>query len=492
MKMRLALVGLASLVISWSVVASAATETEKQIKASSVRTAKAFGVDHGTLMSFAREVRAQAGLVKTAAAGSAADGFVTTCLQGLVNTDDSRSRMLACLEKGVGRTWHLNHLSEITALNAAIVGQISMVESAREQREIQKTYDLLLWLENIVRDIFYNSDPTGELASLLWAKDQGVKNVYLVEMQVEEGDILLNYGAEPISAMIARSPSPYGYYSHAMVVSKERGRLIIVESSSETGVTKRSLREFLGEAHSRVTLLRWRDPSTRAEAVRVISETAYAQLGKKYDMRMDLDMDGPVYCSELAIRSLRAAALHIARSNVAWSKVAPVQGTLYGDRRKEFISRIGIQNSKFVAPSDLVFSPLLEITAQFRSADGLLADARTLGMADAFMRMTDDGASVKPPKDDLSAGLVFLARRLDSALRLTLGRDRQMIPAPEEADSRMIVDLYYLTKKVFPRLQQQVDQKLKPLSISTAFPWDIEGHMMAIFKEDREIRLLFR
>jgi hypothetical protein len=213
------------------------------------------------------------------------------------------------------------------------------------------------------------------------------------KLEFQAGDVILVRGASFASASIARISDVPTSMSHlAMVAIDPNGRLMVVESLLEKGVTYYPVEEYLKlEPLPRAAVFRFFDATIAYRAAQESWKLAMENKAKRipFDLEMDSEEHSKIYCAE-------AVGVAYERATKGTFKFPLHQTSFEKARQTDFFKGIGIAHPNAFAPSDLDVDTRFDLIAEHRDLD-LLAKSR---MYDAILSMLfskfEQGFTYKP------------------------------------------------------------------------------------------------
>jgi hypothetical protein len=176
------------------------------------------------------------------------------------------------------------------------------------------------------------------------------------------------------------------------MVRVRNGQRTTLESLIETGVREFPWKHFSKDQYNTLTVLRWKNPATRAAVSRRASDAAYAyaKKGIDYDTSIDLDSDHKMFCTELVVKS------YLDGSGEAQSRISPNQVVVRSEPAFRHVKNLGVTNRTFVAPGDLLNSDLFEVVGEYRRTEDLYKSWKLFLMGDVFLERIEEGYVVSP------------------------------------------------------------------------------------------------
>jgi hypothetical protein len=190
-----------------------------------------------------------------------------------------------------------------------------------------------------------------------------------------------------------------------------------------------------------------------------IVNCAKSKVGTPYDADMDPVNHGKIFCAELIIACYEELFnLDPVRDSKEIEKAFPTRSNVRDEsgtgRIFEYINKLGVNSKEYIAPGDLLSSPLVQPVAEYRNTDNLLGAWALYFAGQLFMDQMEIGRKV-----DLTAAkevLTFFAGRLnDLAQIVTLG---QYSFVPESfKDDKVLGYLFVMQKKIFDPIMNSVE-----------------------------------
>ncbi len=212
----------------------------------------------------------------------------------------------------------------------------------------------------------------------------------ILDVTVHSGDILVSRGGAPTSALIARGNDFPGNFSHAALVyvDSATGRLSIIESHIEYGVTVSTREEYLRDTKLRILVLRLRadlpilvhDPLLPHRAASMMLRRARAG-HIPYDFAMAHDDSTELFCSEVVSSAYGMFGVHlwIGKSYIS----SPGLRGWLGD--------FGVRHFATEEPSDLEYDPQVRVVAEWRDPETLRKDHLDNAVTEAMLEGAERG-----------------------------------------------------------------------------------------------------
>jgi len=221
------------------------------------------------------------------------------------------------------------------------------------------------------------------------------------------GDVLLMRGPRFRSALIARSGDEEGDFSHLAIVGEDSlGRMRIVESLVEKGVTTIPLDEYLeSKKEGRVVLLRYHDPRVARAAGQMIYARAQAALDAgspiPFNFRLNRRDHTRLFCAQ---------AIEYAYQLATGGRVdlPKYPSTLFKLKQTPIYSALGIKAQQTFAPSDIEIDPRFEVVAEWRNPKYLRQLRHSNVVLTKLLEWIRRGYSIRPdPFSDFVAGVIL-------------------------------------------------------------------------------------
>lgn len=304
------------------------------------------------------------------------------------------------------------HLPELARLQARLRDAVKRQSrgwdmGSREVRD--RLYRVLYGGRTAVEEAILQA-PQGALPALLPGEEVASRTpgTEVRGVMVHSGDLLLSRGTAPTSALIARGNDYPGNFSHVamLVVEREGDPPRLLEAHIERGVAIASGREYLGDAKSRILLLRpradlpalTRDPLLpHRAATRVVAEAQTRHI--PYDFAMDFTDPRRLFCSEVASWAYREEGVTL------WMGLSHISSP--GLAR--WLGAFGVTHFETQEPSDLEADPQLAVVAEWRDLDGLWQDHLDNAVVEAMLEGAEEGRPLDYPWYMLPAARVAKA-----------------------------------------------------------------------------------
>lgn len=387
------------------------------------------------------------------------------CLDRFDDTNSRRTDMVECLTA-----------FGASGLHARLFERAMVVHMPRMMRlptqEMLKSLALLNYLEDLIRA---RRTLIGQEAHW-FVPGQGFLNAAKKEdFKFEDGDIVLGLGNSSISSLISQVTNPPGRYSHAFMVRVRNGQPTTVESLIETGVEEFPWKHFEKDQYNTLTVLRWKNPRTRAKVTRQASDIAFEYAQKKigYDTEIDLDSDNKMFCTELVVKSYMRA------SGESQSRLLPSKAVVRSEPSFRHIQNLGVANRTFVAPGDLLNSDLFEVVGEYRRTEDLFKSWKLFLMGDVFLDRIDEGYVVTP-------GLFYttlpVAIWLVQLLPSMFHEDLRLIPKSFGPESFAVTAT--VEKSIYSSAFQLADTGEAPGILKTSL-WDYRALLRSSIEKNR-------
>jgi hypothetical protein len=215
----------------------------------------------------------------------------------------------------------------------------------------------------------------------------------LLGVRVHSGDILISRGGAPTSALIARGNDYPGNFSHiALVHVDSGGKVSIIESHIESGVSISTIDDYLGDSKLRVVILRPRadlpdlieDPMLPHKAATFILAEAQAR-HIPYDFEMDFEDEDELFCSEVASAAYRKMGIRL------WMGISRISSM----KLRNWLAALGVRYFTTQEPSDLEYDPQLQVVAEWLNTKLLYKDHLDNAVLDAMLEGGDSTATLE-------------------------------------------------------------------------------------------------
>jgi len=209
--------------------------------------------------------------------------------------------------------------------------------------------------------------------------------------ELRSGDLLVSRGNAITSAAIARMAKVPGQFSHLaqLYIDPVTQKRWILEAHIEIGSTVRTFDEYAADGNFRVMVLRMRDPehqSVAAQAAAIqyrrLKAASDQNTAIPYDFGMRLSDSSELFCSEVAYEGFQKASQGSLIIPLFLSRIEP--------KNRDFLDRIGIQESQSFMPSDLDVDPRFEVLAEWRDVSRISHVRRKDIVLDRFYAWADE------------------------------------------------------------------------------------------------------
>ncbi|MDX9731043.1 MAG: YiiX/YebB-like N1pC/P60 family cysteine hydrolase [Bdellovibrionales bacterium] len=386
------------------------------------------------------------------------------CFERFDDTDGRRTEAIECLTAYGAQ-----------GLHGALFDRLIEIHIPRMSRlpteEMLKSLALLNYLEDLVRarltlngkQAHWYVPGAGFLAS-------GSKE----EFDFQDGDVVLGLGNSSISSLISQVTNPPGRYSHAFIVRVRDGKPTTVESLIETGVEEFPWSHFQKDKYNTLTVIRWKDATTRAAVTRRASDAAYEFAQKKigYDTAIDLDSDKKMFCTELIVKAYMDA------SGETQSRILPHKAVVRSEPAFQHIQNLGVMNRTFVAPGDLLNSDLFEVVGEYRRTEDLFKSWKIFLMGDVFLDRIEDGYVVHP---GLFYSVLPLAAWIVQILPSIFHEDLRLLPKSFGPGSFAVTAT--VEKSIYERIFKAVDAEHEQNLLKTGL-WEYRDSLKKALKKN--------
>jgi len=362
-----------------SVAAQAAGSAKPTLAGSVARAWADLGVAGGVHSETLRTFRSRA---LTQGIGPDASGAGLRCAADFGDTDAARTDFLGCLAEAGRGAFTEPFFARLFELRIARANHVPSIEEA-------KSLNLLAYVEDLTRAMEHQRNGGG----LWFVRGQGyLEGSTYFDYPFEDGDIVLGLGNTSISASIASATNPRSRYSHAFLVRKERDGLVTLEALVEKGVRKFPREHFAADRYQVLTVLRWKDESSRKRIATAASGAGlgYADAKLGYDINMDLKDSSRMFCTELVARAYADA------SGLSMDEILPELSLVRSDLAYKYVSQVGVRNRRVIAAGDLLNSPFLDVVAEWRRADDLDRAWKMWSFGALFYERIEQGFTVRP------------------------------------------------------------------------------------------------
>ncbi len=215
-------------------------------------------------------------------------------------------------------------------------------------------------------------------------------SIEVAGVRVYSGDILVSRGGYPTSTLIARGSDFPGNFSHVALVHVDSvtGVASAIEALIDRGVTITTPEAYLADKKLRIMILRPRGDLPAIEADALLPHRAATRMLERarggripYDFAMDYTNPEALFCSEVASSVYRDEGV------VLWTGLSTISAP--GLRR--WLAAFGVEHFETQEPSDLEYDPQLDVVAEWRSAETLLAGRIDNAVIDAMLEGADAG-----------------------------------------------------------------------------------------------------
>jgi hypothetical protein len=267
--------------------------------------------------------------------------------------------------------------------------------------EEQRTLLLFNWVDDLIRQNRHNA---GLQSAWLHGEKGFLPISQHADFPFENADVLLVLGGSSVSSLITQATFPRGRYSHAMILNRESGELVTLETLIETGAISRPAGVFADLNLHAVLVLRWNgDAISASESIRKYAVTAARRLVEQqlpYDMRMNMADANRMFCSEFVASAFASAAA------IPVAQLIPVHSRVRSEAVSAYLTYFGVTNSEMISPGDLLRSGRFEVVAEFREADNLDHYWRMLLNTEALLTRLESGYRYTPASTAVLTSLV--------------------------------------------------------------------------------------
>lgn len=236
-----------------------------------------------------------------------------------------------------------------------------------------RLYRLLWGGRAALEEVMLQSDMRAVPALMLADQEpSATPSTRILGVTIHSGDILVSRGGAPTSALIAVGSDYPGNFSHVAVVHvDEKTSLPTILQSSESGLHRSTLDEYLRDVKLRVMVLRLRadlpalaaDPMLPHRAARRVLERT-RQGHTPYDFAIDHRDDARFTCSEVAAWAYAGEGIRL------WMRISQVSRP----STRAWLARLGVRSFDLQEPSDLEYDPQLRVVAEWREPETLYLD----------------------------------------------------------------------------------------------------------------------
>ena len=343
--------------------------------------AVASGVSRSVLEKFFATVK------KSQGARVSEDPKSANCLQGLENTEASRTRALECLtnvfESGADSRVTTSPLNEKLAIAAQEL-RAQLVHVRPPTAEIFRTIALLSWLDDLIR-------VTAERAGLpskwlMFGKGfDPVKKDHL-DFPFQHGDVVIEFGGNAASAMNSAATFPPRRFSHAYFITVENGQVGGIEAMPKNGVSLITPEDFRKKHAAEFLVLRWDNEAQRGSVAHEAIECAKAQLKKQYDGLLDTFDQTKFFCSELVAYCLARAKKKVDVDAIS-AEATPFNFINLDKVRPEawpLFKYLGMEHAEYASPGSLLASPDLKFVGEFKNPAKIFSTWQALVLGEVF------------------------------------------------------------------------------------------------------------
>lgn len=265
-------------------------------------------------------------------------------------------------------------------------------------------------------------------------------SVEVAGVRIHSGDILVSRGGYPTSALIARGNDLPGNFSHVALVHVDSttGVASAIEALIDRGVTITTPESYLSDKKLRIMILRPRGDLPAITADPLLPHRAATRMLERargsripYDFAMDYTNPDALFCSEVASSVYRDEGV------VLWTGLSTISGP--GLRR--WLAAFGVEHFETQEPSDLEYDPQLDVVAEWRSPEALMADRIDNAVLDAMLEGADAGDALNYSRTQLPLA------RLAKGWSWALNRVGLRGPIPEGMSARAALQSRAFTER---------------------------------------------
>jgi hypothetical protein len=325
-----------------------------------------------------------------------------------------------------------NRLTDYVALHNRVRDFVKQQSRHWDMNSIvvrSRMYRLLYGGRAAIEEVMMQA-PKAAVPSLTLAHDEpsATSSAQILGVTIHSGDILVSRGGAPTSALIARGNDYPGNFSHVALVHVDAnsGKVSIIESHIEKGVTVADINQYLKDTKLRVMVLRLRsDLPILVADPQLPHKVAAAALAKAirehvaYDFSMDYQDTTRLFCSEVASAPYAQFGINL------WMGLSQISG--FGV--KSWLSAFGVRHFETQEPSDLEYDPQLAVVAEWRDPETLFKDRVDNAIIDVLLERADSGWAL-----DYTWYLLPVARAM-KAYSVLLNAFGAIGPIPEGMDA---------------------------------------------------------
>ncbi|MGH7517925.1 MAG: hypothetical protein ACREOC_10705 [Gemmatimonadales bacterium] len=236
-----------------------------------------------------------------------------------------------------------------------------------------RLYRLLWGGRAALEEVMLQSDVRAVPALVLADQEpSATPSTRILGVTIHSGDILVSRGGAPTSALIAVGSDYPGNFSHVALVHVDRKTsLPTILQSSEIGLHRTTLEQYLSDVKLRVMVLRVRadlpelvaDPMLPHRAAERVLDRA-RRGHTPYDFAIDHRDDSRLTCSEVAAWAYAGEGVRL------WMRISRVSRP----STRAWLARLGVRSFDLQEPSDLEYDPQLRVVAEWREPGTLYVD----------------------------------------------------------------------------------------------------------------------